>query len=107
MDAERTGRSGRAKNKRFRGEGENDANDDELIEKLKCLWKNDAKPDELTLRLMSLLNSKLDDEQLKRMHESRKGCTLAEVDEYERLLGLAEGIGVGPAYVREEYGRLD
>ena len=39
-----------------------------------------AKPEELTLRLMGLFNSWIDDEQLKRMHESRKGCTLAEVE---------------------------
>ena len=66
--------------------------------------ENDAKPDELTLRLMCLLNSKMDDEQLKRMHESRKGCTRAEVAEYVRLWELTEGVGVGPAYVRERDG---
>ena len=50
----------------------------------------DAKPDELTFRLMCLLESKTDVEQLKRVHENRKGCTRAEVGEYMRLWALVE-----------------
>ena len=52
-------------------------------------------PDELTLRLMGLCNEWIDDEQLKRMHDSRKGCTRKEVQEYVRLWRLAEGVGEG------------
>ena len=52
----------------------------------------DAKPDELTFRLMCLLEAKTDVEQLKLVHENRKGCTRAEVFEYMWLWELAEEI---------------
>ena len=75
---------------RSRMSGENDANE-------MCLWKNGGKPDELTMRLMRVLNmarEKLDDEQLQRMHESGKGCTRAEVWQYQWLRQDAEELGV-------------
>ena len=52
----------------------------------------DAKPDELTFRLMCLMEAKTDVEQLKRVHECRKGCTRAEVGEYVRLWAEVDAI---------------
>ena len=52
----------------------------------------DAKPDELTFRLMCLLEAKIDVEQLKRVHENRKGCTRAEVVEYMQLWAQVDAI---------------
>ena len=53
----------------------------------------DAKPDELTFRLMCLMEAKTDVDVLKRVHDNRKGCTRAEVGEYVRLWELADEIG--------------
>lgn len=50
------------------------------------------KRDELKERLMGLMNSWIDDERLKRMHESMKGSTQAERKEYWWLQRMAEGI---------------
>ena len=86
--------------------GENDAQPeiDEFVEwdtqrreRLMCLWNGmrgdiDAKPDELTFRLMCLSEAKTDAEKLKRVHENRKGCTRAEVGEYMWLWAEVEAI---------------
>jgi len=58
------------------------------------------KHDELTRRLMRLYNTRIDDEQLERMHESMEGCTLAEKLEYSTLESLVERCSGCSSYVR-------
>jgi hypothetical protein len=52
-------------------------------------------PDELTMRLMALMNTRIDEDRLKRLHRCAEGVTPEDFEEYAKLWRLAEGVGAG------------
>jgi hypothetical protein len=52
-------------------------------------------PDDLTMRLMGFINTRIDEDRLKRLHGCAAGVTPEDLEEYARLWRWAEGVGTG------------